>query len=60
MPKIADIKEIDGQVWVRIETGPDTAPSCLTIWSNDEINQYKRDCVRDFLIDLFDRWKDHQ
>jgi hypothetical protein len=57
MPMIAEIKNIEGQTWVRLET-VGKAEGMITLWDSDEINNYKRACVRDFLMNLFDQWKD--
>lgn len=56
MPQIAEIKEIEGQLWCRVLID-DPAQNQITLWTQEEIAQYKRACVRDFLIDLFDQWK---
>jgi len=56
MPKIAEIKEIDGQIWTRLEMH--SSEGAVTLWTQEEIAEYRRACVRDFLIDLFDQWKD--
>lgn len=56
MPQVAEIKEIDEQIWCRVLVNP--IHGQITLWTLEEISQYKRDCVRDFLIDLFDQWKD--
>ena len=55
MPQIAEIKEIDGKIWVRVLVVGDAG--ALTIWSPEEIQEFKRNCVRDFLIDIYDQWK---
>lgn len=56
MPQIAEIKEMDGKIWCRVTINPTHGQ--ITLWTPEEIAKYKRDCVRDFLIDLFDQWKD--
>lgn len=35
MPRIAEIKEIDGEMWVRVGT-PQDFPSGIAIWTPDE------------------------
>ena len=56
MPKIAELKEIDEQLWARMEMDRDEGE--VTLWTNDEIKAYGHACVRDFLTDLFHQWKD--
>jgi len=62
MPRIADLREIDGKIWARLEEiesdNINTSGGQITIWSAAEIKQYKESCVRDFLIDVFNQWKD--
>lgn len=56
MPEIVELKEIEGKVWARVLMNPNQ--NQVTLWTPDEVAKFKRDCVRDFLIDLFDQWKD--
>ena len=58
MPRIAELKEIDGQLWARMEMDRDEG--AVTLWTNEEIKDFKHVCIRDFLIDLFNQWKDRQ
>jgi len=56
MPQIAEIKEIDDQLWVRMKMEGDEGQ--VTLWTDKEIKEFKHACVRNFLIDLFNQWKD--
>jgi len=56
MPSIAEMKEIDGQLWVHVKIEGDEGQ--VTLWTDKEIKEFKHACVRDFLIDLFNQWKD--
>lgn len=58
MPELAEIKEIDGKIWVRVTINPLHDAGSITLWTPKEVQEYKRNCVRDFLIDLYDQWKD--
>jgi len=41
MPKILEMKEIDGEVWVRVGKPPDF-PSGVALWTPDEQSRLKR------------------
>lgn len=56
MPRIAELKEIDGHIWAKLEMNLEEGQ--VTLWTNEEIRDFKHACVRDFLIDLFQQWKD--
>jgi hypothetical protein len=58
MPRVAEIKEIDGKLWVRLEL-PVTEGS-ITFWTDEEIKQHAIASVKDFLLDLFLQWKERQ
>jgi len=62
MPKITGIHCTEDNVvtcTVKLDHNTDVLGP-ITLWTNDEIEQFKQDCVRDFLVDLFEKWKDHQ
>lgn len=42
MPQIAQIKEIDGEVWVRVGV-PGDFLSGITLWTPEEVEAVKRD-----------------
>jgi len=42
MPKIAELREIDGEVWVRIDVPPSSGEP-ISIMSQSEIDAIKRD-----------------
>lgn len=56
MPKIAELKEINGQIWARLEMNTDEGE--VTLWTKDEIKDYRLASVRDFLVDLYQDFKD--
>lgn len=56
MPMIAELREIDGALWAKLEM--DAVEGQVTLWTVQEIKDHGHACVRDFLIDLFQRWKD--
>lgn len=58
MPRVAEIKEINGQIWARLETESDEG--VVTLWTPTEIEEHRITSVRDFLIDQFNAWKDRQ
>ena len=58
MPSIAEMKEIDGQLWVRVKIEGDEGQ--VTLWTDKEIKEFKHACVRDFLMDIFNQWEDCQ
>ena len=45
MPKIAEIKEIDGDVWVRVEV--DVDQGSITLWTEEEKAAVTREAVED-------------
>lgn len=57
MPKIAEIKVIDKEVWCRVELSRNT-DVCRTIslYTPDEIEMIKHQAVRDFLNYQFEDW----
>ena len=57
MPRVAELREIDGYVWAKLESFTGNTGE-VTLWSRKEIQEYKEACVRDFLMGLFDQWKD--
>jgi len=56
MPRIAEMREIDGQLWVRVETTEEDGQ--VTLWTSAEIKEHANCAVRDFLLNLYDDWKD--
>lgn len=55
MPKVAEIKEMDGELWVRIDR-PTTNEGAIHIWTEYEAKRYKEqaisafaECVMDFM-----------
>jgi hypothetical protein len=59
MPRIAEIREIDGCTWVRLVV--DGKPEgTIMIWDSAEIRECRIAAVRDFFIDQFNAWKDRQ
>ncbi len=56
MPKIAEIREIDGAVWVRLEEFTGESGK-VTLWSEDEIEEHANASVRNFLTDLLNQWR---
>lgn len=60
MPQITDIHCTEDNVvtcTVKLERSTDVLGP-ITLWTNDEIKDFKHACVRDFLVDLFHQWKD--
>jgi hypothetical protein len=58
MPRIAELREIEDQMWARMEM--DKYEGAVTLWTEAEIRQHANAAVRDFLIDLYHQWKDRQ
>ncbi len=56
MPKIAELREIDGHLWARLEEMT-ADQGQVTLWTPDEIRQHSESAVQDFLISLFHDWK---
>jgi len=50
MPQIAQIKEIDGEVWVRVGV-PGDFPSGITLWTPEEVEAVKRDAVNAYIYE---------
>ena len=48
MPKILELKEIDGEIWARIgKVEPPDFPSGVALWTPDEQARVKKLAVRD-------------
>lgn len=45
MPRILDLKEIDGAVWARVGE-PGDFPSGIALWTPDEVEQFRQKVVR--------------
>lgn len=43
MPKIAAIKQIDGETWVRVEEHLIGYAGCITIWTDAEVIQHDKE-----------------
>lgn len=57
MPQIAEIKTIDGQVWVRVELKPEPgALTSIALYTPKELKERDRDTLIGFCVDLIDRY----
>jgi hypothetical protein len=54
MPKIAELREIDGSLWVKLEMNADEGQ--VTLWTAEEIEEHSQTSVKDFLNNLFQQW----
>lgn len=54
MPKIAELREIDGAVWCRVGV-PDEFPSGIALWTPDEVKEAKRVAVIAYIFEQ--KWK---
>lgn len=50
MPKIAELREIDGQIWCRVGK-PDDFPSGIALWTPDEVEREKRAAVDAYIYE---------
>jgi len=50
MPKIAEIKEQNGELWVRIDPIEEYS-GCIHIWTEDEVTRLKKD-TRELCADI--------
>ncbi len=48
MPRIAELREINGEVWCRVGH-PDDFPSGIAIWTPDEVEKERRDAVNAYI-----------
>jgi hypothetical protein len=57
MPRIAELRHIDGHVWTKLEIHTE---SPITLWTEEEVKQHAHLAVKDFLINLWLDWKEQR
>lgn len=50
MPKITEIREIDGEIWCRVGKTGDF-PSGIALYTPDEVTWLKRDAVNAYMLE---------
>lgn len=50
MPRIAELREIDGEIWCRVGV-PGNFPSGIGLWTPDEVEKAKRDAVNAYILE---------
>lgn len=50
MPRIAELREIDGEIWCRVGT-PNDFPSGIALWTPDEVERAKKDAVNAYIFE---------
>lgn len=59
MPKIAELKQIDGAVWARLELTRNTEiVQQMVIWSEDDIKYHDEQLLKGFVMDLVENFLD--
>jgi len=48
MPKIAELREIDGEMWCRVGVHGDF-PSGIALWTPDEVERAEKNAVRAYI-----------
>ena len=59
MPKVAQIKAIDGEIWCNISSAltPDSLGE-VTLWTPDEIKHHNRQLLVAFVLSLVEKYLD--
>lgn len=55
MPRILELKEIDGHLWAKLPT-PVEMPSSVHLWTEDETKQAKISAIHDFCFALANQY----
>lgn len=50
MPRIAELREIDGEIWCRIGK-PGDFPSGIALWTPDEVERERQEAVNAYILE---------